>query len=83
VRTNDNENENDESGCTDYVVCTYYQPVLQIREKASKYGVRRACVLLGENGTYGVRVYVYLFSVRVVCSTVCALILTLYSKPMF
>jgi hypothetical protein len=58
-RKNENENygenddENIESGYTDYVVCTYYQPVLQIREKASKYGVRRACVLLGENGTCG------------------------------
>lgn len=34
------------------VTCSYYRPVLVIRDEASKYGVRRACVLLGENGTY-------------------------------
>ena len=41
-----------EGARTDSVACTYYRPVLIIREEASKYGVRRACVLLGENGTY-------------------------------
>jgi hypothetical protein len=41
-----------EGARTNSVTCTYYRPVLIIREEASKYGVRRACVLLGENGTY-------------------------------
>ena len=34
------------------VTCSYYRPVLVIRDEKSKHGVRRACVLLGENGMY-------------------------------
>ena len=49
----DNKVENDVKGERTYsVTCSYYRPVLIIRDEASKYGVRRACVLLGENGTY-------------------------------
>ena len=48
-----------ENVCTNYVLCTYYSTILELREEASKYGLRRACVLLGENGT-DIRVYVNL-----------------------
>ena len=54
---NDKVKSKGEGARTNSVTCTYYRPVLVIREEASKYGVRRACVLLGENGAY-VRVYV-------------------------
>jgi hypothetical protein len=53
VVNNEVENKVEVEGArTNSVTCTYYRPVLVIREEASKYGVRRACVLLGENGTY-------------------------------
>ena len=42
----------DDNARTDYVMCTYHSTILELREEASKYGLRRACVLLGENGTY-------------------------------
>ena len=62
--TNSDENNSqwkaEENVCTNYVMCTYYSTILELREEASKYGLRRACVLLGENGTY-VRVYVHLW----------------------
>ena len=37
---------------TKYLICSYYHTISQYSDVACKSGVRRACVLLGTNGTY-------------------------------